>query len=274
MPHTEDPSLPFLEHIAAESALFRGAITAAPAGAPVPTCPGWTADDLLWHLGEVQYFWGEIAKRRIAPDGSVEPVEADKPERPATREGLLDFFDAANALLLQSLGALTPETPLWMWSFDRTAGYVRRRQAHEALIHRVDAELTAELPVSPIDCRLATDGVDEALWIMFGVDPQTQPGLVAAPTSAPVSITAVESMQSWTITPTTVTGQDSDGDEWGGAAKFVVADGIDAPAAEFTGTAADLDLWLWGRPQHAPIERQGDSTALRGVQALVAAGIN
>ncbi len=49
-----------------------------------------------------------------------------------------------------------------MWADDKTAGYIARRQAHEALVHRLDAELTVG-DRTPLDPRLAADGVDEAL---------------------------------------------------------------------------------------------------------------
>ena len=45
--------------------------------------------------------------------------------------------------------------------------FVRRRQAHEALIHRLDAELVAGDP-TPVDRDLASDGVDEVLTIVHG----------------------------------------------------------------------------------------------------------
>ena len=41
-----------------------------------------------------------------------------------------------------------------------------RRQPHEALIHRVDAELAAGAPTG-LDEALATDGVDEILTVMI-----------------------------------------------------------------------------------------------------------
>ena len=41
-----------------------------------------------------------------------------------------------------------------------------RRQAHEALVHRVDAEQTAGLPVTDPGVALAADGVDEMLGVM------------------------------------------------------------------------------------------------------------
>jgi len=48
----------------------------------------------------------------------------------------------------------------------RNLGFVRRRQAHEVLIHRLDAELTAGVDASAMDPRLSADGVDELLRVM------------------------------------------------------------------------------------------------------------
>ena len=57
---------------------------------------------------------------------------------------------------------------MWMWNLDgRHAGYIARRQAHEALIHRIDAELTAGRR-TPVDAALGTDGIDEVLSVMHG----------------------------------------------------------------------------------------------------------
>ena len=101
-------------------------------------CPDWTADDLLWHLGEVQEFWGLIVEGRLQ-----DPEAAVKSERPDSRAGLVDFFAAQTERLERVLREADPAEPVWMWANDKTVGYIRRRQAHEALIHRLDAELTA-----------------------------------------------------------------------------------------------------------------------------------
>ena len=54
------PDLDYLAHLARESARFAEVIAEVPPAAPVLSCPAWNADDLLWHLGEVQWFWGTI----------------------------------------------------------------------------------------------------------------------------------------------------------------------------------------------------------------------
>jgi hypothetical protein len=44
-----------------------------------------------------------------------------------------------------------------------TVSWVARRQAHEALIHRTDAELAAGVTVTRADAALAADGVDDLI---------------------------------------------------------------------------------------------------------------
>ena len=145
--------LNFLDHLARESAWFAEAISAAPPEAPVPCCPDWNADDLLWHLGEVQWFWGTIVREHVTAD----QTEALKPPRPGDRAGLAAFYDRVSHGLSGILAATPPDTPAWTWSEDQTVGFIRRRQAHEALIHRVDAELTAGRR-TPMDPGLSADG--------------------------------------------------------------------------------------------------------------------
>ena len=53
---------------------------------------------------------------------------------------------------------------VWSWANDQTAGFSYRRQAHEALIHRLDAELAGGERTA-IDARLAADGVGEVLGV-------------------------------------------------------------------------------------------------------------
>ncbi len=57
--------LDFLDHLERESARFAAAIGSAPGAAVVPSCPDWNADDLLWHLAEVQWFWATIVRERL-----------------------------------------------------------------------------------------------------------------------------------------------------------------------------------------------------------------
>jgi uncharacterized protein (TIGR03083 family) len=162
-PSTRLEQSDYLEHLERESRRFRDVLAAADPGHPVPSCPAWMAGDLLWHLAGVQHFWSWVLETR--PD-DAEAYE--EPKRPDTHEDVLAFFDTASASLLAALGAAEPTDACWTWSEDKTVGFILRRQTLEAVIHRIDAEQAAGVAVSDIDARLATDGVDEVLDVMYG----------------------------------------------------------------------------------------------------------
>jgi uncharacterized protein (TIGR03083 family) len=265
--------LPFLDHLAAQSARFRDVLADAPPGVTVPTCPDWDTDDLLWHLTDVQWFWGEIAENGLTEHEQVAAMGDRRPHRPTDREGLLRAFDTASSRLHGSLSALAPETELWMWADEHTARYVRRRQAHESLVHRFDAEATAGIAPAdraPVDARLAADGIDEALRIMRGYEPE--PGLRHQPVGAPVTVAAVDTMHAWTVTPVRVTGayEGEDVD----IVRFTVSDGAGDAAAEVSGAAADLDCWLWNRPLAGEVTRTGDAEALAAADRVLGSSID
>jgi uncharacterized protein (TIGR03083 family) len=162
--------LDFLAHLRRESARFAVALRDAPSDARVPTCPDWDADDLLWHLAGVQQFWGEVVRRGVTDKAEADRLEVDDDDRPPTRAGLEDFYRTSSAVLARVLADTDPSTTAWTWSNEQSVGFIRRRQAHEALVHRLDAELTAgnRTPMDPVLC---SDGVDEVLKVMYGGDP-------------------------------------------------------------------------------------------------------
>ncbi|MBU2073868.1 MAG: maleylpyruvate isomerase N-terminal domain-containing protein, partial [Actinobacteria bacterium] len=104
-------------HLRRESTRFRDVLALTPSGVRVPTCPDWDADDLLWHLAEVQWFWGEVVAAR--PAGPPE----QHPQRPASRAALLAFFDEVSARLCDLLGTVAPDEPAWSWADEQTVGF-------------------------------------------------------------------------------------------------------------------------------------------------------
>lgn len=274
----------FLDHLQRESARFREVLAQAPAAARVPTCPDWNADDLLWHLGDVQWFWGEIAERGLTTGEQVQGLGASRPERPAGHTELLDHFDRSSARLHTVLARLTPETELWMWADDHSAAYIARRQAHEALIHRLDAELTVGCR-TPLDPALATDGADEALNIMRGYVPE--PGLSHSVLGGTVLLTVADdsAVHLRTLVPVRVTG--SSGGRTVDVTRLLVETADPPPAsdgrpvggyvsceASILGKAEDVDAWLWNRPPIGQLRRRGDETALAAVEAVVGGSID
>jgi uncharacterized protein (TIGR03083 family) len=264
------PDLDFLGFIEDESARFARALDNAPHDAPVPSCPDWNAADLLWHLSEVQWFWGTIVKDKL----DVDQAQARKPARPADWDGLREFYATSSSDLLGALTSSPADTPAWTWSADQTVGFIRRRQAHEALIHRIDAELVADGQRTSMDPALSADGVDEVLRIMYGGIPEW--GVFTADDGRTVKIATSDTGHSWLFALGRFTGTSPETKRSYDEPQISV---IDDPAgavgaATITGTAADLDCMLWHRPPTGPIERSGDEDALSAFDTAIAAGID
>jgi uncharacterized protein (TIGR03083 family) len=260
--------LDYVGCLARESARFAEAIRITEPDALVPSCPDWTADDLLWHLGWVQWWWGTIVRGHMTGPQAAEL----RPARPAGRAALLEFYQRASRDLPEILAAVTPQTPAWTWAQDQTAGFIRRRQAGEALIHRIDAELTAGYR-TPVDPLLGADGVDEALRIMYGGVPDW--GRFTPDSGKTLRLRATDTGDTWLVTLGRFTGTDPGG---------TVIDEPDIHAAEtdqgaeaavlVAGSAADLNCWLWHRPPAALIEFSGNRQVLSGFESVIAPGIS
>lgn len=258
-----------------ETRRFTGALTAVDPGATVPTCPDWTAADLVWHHAEVQWFWGSIAGDRLTGDDQIEALDETRPVRPETYPELIGRSAAMRDRLLDAVGEGPDDTVLWSWAAEQTLGFTRRRQAHEALIHRVDAELTAGVDPGPLDAALAADGIDELLRVMWAELPAwaefTASGGV-------ISLEATDTADTWLLALGRLTGTSpNSGTTYDEPTVAVLAGDDPSPVdAVVRGTAGDLDRWLWNRTGaglQVRVERSGDSAALTGLAELVAAGV-
>jgi uncharacterized protein (TIGR03083 family) len=249
----------YLRHLRTGSARFVDVLRHSDPEAQVPSCPDWKADDLLWHLGEVQWFWGTVVEERLQ---DVEALEA--PDRPDSRVGLVEFFEEVSGRLYDALGVTDPAEPVYMWAADKTVGYIGRRQAHEALIHRLDAELTTG-DVTPLDPELASDGVDEVLRVMFGGCP---PWGTFTPSGPHARVVATDTGLVLPVVVGRFTGTDpSSGTSYDEQEVSVDAADPDAsPQATISGTAADLDAWLWRRGDRTRLTLEGDAQVLALVE--------
>lgn len=248
----------FLSHLRSDSSRFAEVLGDVDADARVPCCPDWSASDLLWHLIDVQWFWGSVVAQRLT---EPEAAEIDKPGRPVGRQPLLDLFETASSRLQEALMSTPPETHVWTWhADDQTAGFVRRRQAHEAFIHRVDAEMTAGLS-SSVAPALAVDGIDEILTVMMSGVPEWA---TFEPDGVSIRLGATDSDRHWGLALGRMRGTSPvSGNTYDRDAATV---GLDAPAAAatITGMAGDLDRWLWGRAALDRVDVDGDpSLAIR-----------
>lgn len=244
----------YLAHLRRESQRFRVVLADCDPAARVPGCPAWDASDLLWHLAEVQNFWATIVRGR--PSG---PAQGNEPPRPSSYDDQLAAFDRWSAELVAALSEADPTQKAWTWSSEQTVGFTFRRQAHEALIHRLDAEQTAGT-LTPLDPTLAADGVDEALDIMFGGSP---PWGVFAPLPHFLRVDLTDTGESVWVQLGRFTGTNPvddvafDEDDL----RVVDVDGLPPdtePDAVISGPAGAVDAWLWRRGDAEALHVTGD----------------
>lgn len=257
----------YLAHIRHESARFLAVLERCDPAAAVPSCPEWSAADLLWHLVEVQRFWTRAVLARPA-----EPAGESDPARPLDYGELRAEYQRAAEGLAQALKDVNPDDSVWSWRRpDDTVIFVLRRQAHEALIHRIDAELTAGT-LSEIDARLAADGCVECLDVMYG----GQPGWGTWRGSDDyLRLDCLDAAVSVWVRLGRFSGVHPEtGDEIDEGDLHVVADPGREPVAVVTGSAADLDCWLWHRRDDSGLRTSGDPEALARLRAVLRQPIN
>ncbi|MCW2536272.1 MAG: maleylpyruvate isomerase family mycothiol-dependent enzyme [Modestobacter sp.] len=208
--------------------------------ARVPGCPEWDLADLVWHLGEVQHFWGWIVRTRAtSPAGYPEPARPDDESLPA-------WAAERSRELADALTRAEPTDPVWTWAPQQDVAFVLRRQAQEATVHRVDAEQVLG-QVTPILAEVGLDGLDEWLELMV---PAVFPG--GAPTGAfPVVFRATDAASGV------------------GAERVLFPDAEAAPVHVLTGPAGDLLLVAWRRLPLRAVAVEGDADKAEALLASV-----
>jgi uncharacterized protein (TIGR03083 family) len=210
----------------------------------VPSCPGWSVDDLVRHIAEVY-------EHKIACTLLGKVPEPWPPEWPADRDAM-EWFRDAHGRLLDMFARSEPTTPsaTW-WTPDQTVGFWARRMAHETAVHRVDAELAAGAR-TPIDGELAADGVDEILRRMLAGDWSDDADDAATGQRVAVSTGG----RRWDVVLE--------------RASVDVEDGSGDADARLEGEPSDVDLWLWGRVPDDHVSRSGDLDAVRLLRSRLA----
>jgi uncharacterized protein (TIGR03083 family) len=205
--------------------------------APVPSCPGWTVADLIRHVAEVYLHKVACIRTGARPD----------PWQPDLSGDPLALLDRSYAALVEELDR-DPSSFAYTWyEPDQTVGFWVRRMAQETVIHRVDGELAAGEPVTPIPADLAIDGIDEVLHLFLAYDTVKYPAefgpALAGSDGRTVLVTAGE--ESWSVRPT------PDGVQ-------ISAAGADESAARVEGDPQGVLLWLWRRADANAVKIDGD----------------
>lgn len=162
---------------------------------PIPACPDWSLRQLATHLGRVHRWAAEIVSTRAAqripfdaaPDGQY----------PAERAAQASWLTAGADRVISAV-ADAGSAQVWAFGSMAPATFWARRQAHETMMHRADAELTVGRDVV-LGTGLAADGIDE--WLGSVTDPryrQRGDGSEALPAGATLHLhaTGIESAAS------------------------------------------------------------------------------
>ena len=252
--------------VRAESERFGAVLATTAPAARVPTCPGRDAVDLLQHPTRVHQFWAAVVGERLT-GAAVQEFEQRRPALPDDPARLQLARRQATAALLAALRARNPSEAAWSWfPPDQSADFTWRMQTHETTMHRVDAELTAGLPISSIDAEVAGDGVDHVVDVMWAWAPPE----AERRRTGTLLLRATDTGRSWLVQTSRWTGP-----AWGESPTDQIgcsrATG-GQPDATVAGTAEDLDLLLWGRA-HRDVTRAGEQEALEEFQHVLDHGI-
>lgn len=185
-------------------------------------------------------------------DPSGQRTEAPRP--PRDWDELLPWWDDRRARLLEALAG-DPEAPAWLpfAAYPQKLASWARRQAHEAAIHRLDAEHALGTPTVTFDPEFAADGIDELLVMVL----PRRTDWSGTSGSGTVLVHAADASRLWTVRLAPGTAPVVE-------AGAVVPATFDA-AVTVAGTADSVYRALWGRPHHATIT--GDSTLLAALAA-------
>ena len=223
---------------------------------PVSSCPGWTMNQLLKHVGRGHRWSAQIiAERRLDP---VDPRDVRDGKPPADPDAAVDWLNDAAQQVIDAVDRVGAETRVWTFNGPKPAGWWIRRRVHEATVHRADAVLALggeyELPA-----ELAADGISE--WIDLATvaadlrNPPLRRGLTL---HLHAHDGGLGPTGEWTIT------NDEDGLQWshdhakgevavrGSAVDLFLAltrrRSSEDAAIEVLGDAAVWDAWLQGTP--------------------------
>lgn len=231
----------YVRHLVEHGRGLADGAVAAGLDAPVPTCPEWTVRDLVTHQGQV-HRW---ARSYVATGRTTPPSADDRPETPPGDDELLDWFRDGHDALVTSLREAPADLACWSFLPARSPReFWARRQAHEAAIHRVDADRAAGRTTA-IDPMLAIDGIDE---LLHGFLARSRGSLVSDPPRK-LAVRPADAGNAWTIT----IGPDR---------RTTTSTAEPGADATVTGAATSLYLLLWNRGGRDGITVDGDETLL------------
>lgn len=154
-----------LDELVRHTGAFADAVRAADPSDPVTPCPGWTVHDLASHVGGV-HRWAAAhvaeAREKLVRRDAADAVVPTDPDAASAwlHAGAVLVADAVRSTGDDAVvGGFGGPVPVRFWA---------RRQCHETLVHRGDAEIAAgRRPWEGVDAEVAADAVDEHLELIL-----------------------------------------------------------------------------------------------------------
>lgn len=232
-----------LELVAEQSAALAAAVGTGELTDAVPSCPGWTARDLITHHGNVLRVWASVAEA-AEPAAPADWMTDDDATPPWDGPGadVQPWYVACRRTFAETFAGTGPDGAAWTWWGEpNTTRAIARHQVQEAAVHRWDAQVAAGLDGAPLPHDAAVDGVEEFLTVSL---PAGAPPWDRAPVS--VGLRA-DGVRPWLLAGGggAVTARPYDPD-------------VTTPAATVTATASDLVLLLYGRIAVRRLDVTGD----------------
>ncbi|MBA0045341.1 maleylpyruvate isomerase family mycothiol-dependent enzyme [Mycobacteroides sp. LB1] len=214
-----------------------------------PSCPGWTARDVVAHLGGVHRWAVGVVVGEKVPYTDVDP---DAP----VGEPVIGWYSDRADNLVAALTSKDLDAPTKSPFGERPVRFWYRRQANEVAVHRWDIEHAYRgWDAEPIDAALAADGIGEWSELFtprrIGRDGGTPEGL----RGARILLTASDADGSWLLRV--------DADAIG------IVDEDAVPDATITASTSDLLLALWHRVPLSRLAVDGDVARVEQVLDLV-----
>ncbi|MFJ2647182.1 maleylpyruvate isomerase N-terminal domain-containing protein [Streptomyces sp. NPDC087420] len=165
----------YCDEIVRQTDLLRATLAGADLSVTVPGCPDWTLGQLARHVGGAHRWVEAIVRTRATADIPEEQVPYARGPDDTDPAALGAWLADGAHKTAGTLRAAGPDTEVWSWAWEHTAGFWARRMALETVVHRADATLAAHVPyeVGPL---LAADAIDEWLqcvaFAQAGGDPE------------------------------------------------------------------------------------------------------
>jgi uncharacterized protein (TIGR03083 family) len=231
----------YLEAIERECAEIAIAIETGPSLA-VPSCPGWRVADLAVHLSVIQRWATEMvrtnASERLSGREELFAIDPDDPH-------LAEWFQHGTLELVEVLRSSSADAPVWTWTAEQSVRFWSRRQAHEAAVHRWDAQ-NALGSTHAIDAGLAADGIDE--WLQAFAIGRSRAISARLGAGESFHFHCTDEEGEWVV-------------RFDGAGVDVRREHAKADIA-IRGTASQLVLFVWGRQSPEELEVLGDASLL------------